>query len=56
MIADLKEKYRRDQQAILDDALMDRSREIARRMKAQGDSTEKIAAATQLSKEEIEAL
>jgi predicted transposase/invertase (TIGR01784 family) len=56
MIADLKEKYRRDHQAILDDALMDSKREIARALKAQGYSIEKIAAATQLSLEEIETL
>ncbi|AEF82510.1 Rpn family recombination-promoting nuclease/putative transposase [Leadbettera azotonutricia] len=56
MIADLKEKYRRDDAAVLADALMDRSREIARALKAQGVSIDKIAAATQLSQEEIETL
>ncbi|AEF82829.1 conserved hypothetical protein [Leadbettera azotonutricia ZAS-9] len=56
MIADLKEKYRRDDAAVLADAVMDSRREIARALKAQGDPIEKIAAATHLSQEEIEAL
>jgi hypothetical protein len=56
MIADLKEKYRRDDEAVLEDALMDTRREIGRSLKAQGVSIDKIAAATKLPQEEIETL
>jgi predicted transposase/invertase (TIGR01784 family) len=56
MIADLKEKYRRDNQAILDDAVMDKQREIARALKARNRPTLEIAEDTGLSQEEIAAL
>jgi hypothetical protein len=56
MIADLKEKYRRDDEAVLEDALMDRSREIARALKARGRPLIEIAEDTGLSQEEIETL
>jgi predicted transposase/invertase (TIGR01784 family) len=56
MIADLKEKYRRDDAAVLEDALMDKSREIARKMKARGRPLIEIVEDTGLSQEEIETL
>jgi hypothetical protein len=56
MIADLKEKYRRDNQAILDDAVMDKQREIARALKTRNRPILEIAEDTGLSQEEIAAL
>jgi predicted transposase/invertase (TIGR01784 family) len=56
MIADLKEKYRRDDQAVLEDAIMNRSREIAQALKVRGRPLIEIVEDTGLSQEEIETL